>query len=197
MSHRHLAVSTSLVLLLALSGCASAAPGDAPAEATTSAAPTEAPATATPSSVPSAAPSIDPADYTCETILPAATLAVFAEQEADGFVLQADFVERSRNFGSDLVYFVDFGGILCQWGYPSGAEPVNYGFSALTADQKAERMARLTEGGFVAEETDRGTRLVNADPASFPDTYLFTDGYWFYGSDSDVLEILVTNVPVS
>jgi hypothetical protein len=153
-------------------------------------------ASAVPTATPSVAPVVDPADYTCETILPEATLAVFAEQEADGFVLQEDFIERSRNFGSDLVYFVDFGGILCQWGYPSGAEPVNYGFSAITTEQATTRITALTQGGFVVEEVDSGTRLVNADPVSFPDTYLFTDGYWFYGSDADMVDIIAANVPV-
>jgi hypothetical protein len=197
MSHRHLAAAAGLALLIMMTGCASATPDEAPAEASTStnsAAPSTSP---TPSSVPSATPTIDPADYTCETILPVATLAVFQDKASDGFVLQEDFEERSRNFGSDLVYFVDFGGILCQWGYPSGAEPVNYGFSEITDEQAAERMAQLTSGGYITEEDARGTLLVNADPVSFPDTYLFTDGFWFYGSDADILDILAANVPAA
>jgi hypothetical protein len=196
MSHRHLAAA-SLALIVFLTGCAGATPDEAPAEASTStnsAAPSTSP---TPSNVPSAAPTIDPADYTCETILPVATLAVFQDQASDGFVLQEDFEERSRNFGSDLIYFVDFGGILCQWGYPSGAEPVNYGFSEITEEQATERITQLTDGGFVVTDDERGTLLVNADPVSFPDTYLFTDDFWFYGSDADILDILAANVPAA
>jgi len=197
MLHRHLAVTASLALLLLVTGCASATPEAAPSDApdsATSAAPTT---SATPTAVPSAVPAIDPADYTCETILPNATLTVFKNQEAEGFVLQEDFVERSRNFGSDLVYFVDFGGILCQWGYPSGAEPINYGFSVLTEEQATARMTALTAGGYLAQDDPRGTLLVNADPVSFPDTYLFTEGYWFYGSDGDMLDIIAANVPAA
>jgi hypothetical protein len=148
--------------------------------------------TATATSAPPAV--VDPADYTCETILLPTILTDYQAKEIDGFTLQDDFIERTRNFGSNIINFVDFGGIICQWGYPAG-ETIDYGFSPITPEQEEAQLAQLTGGGFVETPDDRGTLLVNADPASITDTYLFTEGYWFYGSDGDVLDLIVDNIP--
>lgn len=189
-----LAVTTALTFGLA--GCASdttdtAEPAAPAASATSTTAPQES-STPTPTAT---AQAIDPDTYTCETILPPATLSVFAAQEKDGFTLQADFADRSRDFGSDLIYFVDFGGILCQWGYPSGTEPIDYGFSAITEEEATERTTSLIAGGFVETDDPRGTLLVNADSESFPGTYLFLDDYWIYASQPDMLDLITSNLP--
>jgi hypothetical protein len=192
MSHRRLAVAASLLALAVLTGCSSQPA--APASTSTPAAATSEPTvTATPTTVPTA--SVDPSEYTCETILSPTTLSVFVSKESSGFTLQADFEQRTRDFGGDLVYFADYGGILCQWAYPSGAEPVDYGFSPITPAETTERLAQLTDGGFVTSTHERGTLVTNADVASFPDTYLFMDGYWLYASDRDVLDLIVDNLP--
>lgn len=201
MSPRRLATITALVvsaaLAVSLAGCASDTAGAGSPESTSSAASPSAPQGSTTSTpTPTAtAEGIDPANFTCETILPPATLSVFAAQEKDGFTLQADFAERSRDFGSDLVHFVDFGGILCQWGYPSGTEPIDYGFSAITDAQATERITSLVAGGFVETDDPRGTMLVNADSESFPGTYLFLNGYWVYASQPDMLDLITSNLP--
>jgi hypothetical protein len=190
------ALAVTVVLSLALAGCASGsaepADTDAPVAPATS---TSAPASATEPSATPTARAMDPDNYTCETILPPATLSVFAAQEKDGFTLQDDFADRSRDFGSDLVYFVDFGGILCQWGYPSGTEPIDYGFSAITEAQATERITSLSAGGFVETDDPRGTLLVNVDTESFPGSYLFLDGYWVYASKPDMLDLITSNLP--
>jgi hypothetical protein len=193
-SHRRLSFTAGLALLLLATGCAAPSPDVSPAASSSAESSPVATPSAPTSTSPTPAPSIDPADYSCETILPEATLTVFQSREGEGFVLQDDFAERSRNFGSDLVYFVDFGGILCQWGYPSGTEPVDYGFSVITEEQATDRQSQLTPGGFVATDDERGTRLVNVDAVSFPETYLFADDFWFYASNPDMLDIIVTNV---
>lgn len=200
MSPRRLSTTASLavtvVLSIALAGCASGSAEQAESAApTTPATSTAAPAsTPKPSATPTAE-AMDPDNFTCETILPPATLSVFAAQEKDGFTLQADFAERSRDFGSDLVYFDDFGGILCQWGYPSGTEPIDYGFSAITEAQATERITSLTAGGFVETADPRGTLLVNIDTESFPGSYLFLNGYWVYASQPDMLDLITSNLP--
>jgi hypothetical protein len=176
--------------LAALTACSS---GTAPTELTPAPVVTATPrptptATSTPAAV------VDPADYTCETILLPTILADYEAKEIDGFTLQDDFVDRTRNFGGNIINFVDFGGIICQWGYPAG-ETIDYGFSPITPEQQDAQLAQLTGGGFVEEADDRGTLLVNADPASITETYLFTEGYWFYGSDRDVLDLIVDNIP--
>lgn len=200
MSPRRLSTIATLAVTTALTfglvGCASdttdtADPAAPAASATSTAAPQES-STPTPTAT---AQAIDPDTYTCETILPPATLSVFAAQEKDGFTLQADFADRSRDFGSDLIYFVDFGGILCQWGYPSGTEPIDYGFSAITEEEATERTTSLIAGGFVETDDPRGTLLVNADSESFPGTYLFLDDYWIYASQPDMLDLITSNLP--
>jgi hypothetical protein len=190
MSRRRLALAAGALLLTALTGCSAATTdaGSTPAPVAT------ATTTPTPTATPTPAATVDPEDYTCETILLPSILADYEAKEDDGFELQADFVERSRTFGAPIVDFVDYGGILCAWGYPSG-ETIDYGFSAITADQQADQLAQLMAGGFVEEPDDRGTLVVNVDPAAITDTYLFTEGYWFYGSDGDVLDLIVNNIP--
>jgi hypothetical protein len=189
------ALALAATLSLGLAGCganpAATGSGSAPASPATSTDGTDA---STPSATPTAE-AIDPANYTCETILPATTLAVFAGQEKDGFTLQADFVQRTRDFGSDLIYFVDYDGILCQWGYPSGTEPIDYGFSPITDADATERITRLSEGGFVETDDPRGILLLNADTESFPGSYLFFDGYWLYASQPDMLDLIAANLP--
>jgi len=190
MSRRRLALAAAALLLTALTGCASGSPDTVatPGPAATAV------ATPTATSTPTPVATIDPADYTCETILLPSILADYEAKEKDGFTLQADFIERSRNFGGTIVNFAEFGGILCQWGYPSG-ETIDYGFSAITDEKQADQLTQLMTGGFVEEPDDRGILLVNADPAAITETYLFTDGYWFYGSDRDVLDLIVDNIP--
>lgn len=190
MARRNLAAAAGLVVLLATAGCAPTTAGAAPTTAPTTAA-TSAPS-ATPGPVKS--PQFDPDGYTCESILPPASLAVFHSKTGEGFTLQDDFVERSRNFGGDLIYFADFGGILCQWAYPSGTQPVDYAFSSITEEQASARLAGLLAGGYVTTPDDRGTLVVNSDPVNFPATYLFMDGHWFYASDIRVLDLIVDSL---
>jgi hypothetical protein len=200
MSPRRLAPISALALAVALTavvtgcGAGSAETGNAAAPASPATS-TGAPQGQSTASATPTATALDPDNYTCETILPPTTLAVFAGQEKDGFTLQDDFAERSRAFGSDLVYFVDYNGILCQWGYPSGTEPIDYGFSAITAANATERIARLSEGGFVETDDPRGTLLINADTESFPGSYLFLDDYWLYASQPDMLDLIAANLP--
>ena len=189
MSRRGLVLVAAALLLTTLTGCSAGSPDTmtTPGPAATG------PASPTPTATTTAVAIIDPADYTCETILLPSILADFTAKEKDGFTLQADFIERSRNFGGQIVNFAEFGGILCQWGYPSG-ETIDYGFSAITDEQQADQLSQLMTGGFVEAPDDRGILLVNADPAAITETYLFTAGYWFYGSDRDVLDLIVDNI---
>jgi hypothetical protein len=195
MSRRPIVAAAGLLLLVALTGCS--ASSGTPESTGTAAGETAAPQE---SVTPSAASTSTPVagadtDYTCETILSPASLAVFEDQEADGFALQDDFVERSRNFGGNLVDFADFGGVLCQWSFPSGAGAVDYGYSPITEEQATTELDALIAGGYLTQSDKRGTLVVNEDAEAFPGTYLFTDGAWFYGSDKSVLNLVVDNMP--
>jgi hypothetical protein len=188
MSRRHLATAAGVLALVILTGCAQHPTTATPSSTAT---PTTAPAPAV-TSTPTPVASFVPQNFTCDSILSPAVLAQF--KKTKDFTLQGDFVARSRDYGGDLVNFVDYGGILCQWAYPSGDTPVNYAYSPITAAQAATQMSQLTDGGYVVKSDPRGTLVVNADVSQFPDTYLFINGYWFYGSDSDVLNLIVDNL---
>jgi len=184
-----LAIAAAALLGVVLSGCAgsgqkAAPPSSSPPPATT--------APVTPTPVPT--PTFVAKKYTCQSILPPPTLAVFTQKASDGFTLQKDYVERVHNFSPDLSQFSDWGGILCQWAYPNAEKSVDYGFSAITADQATTEQAQLTKNGYVGTAKDHGTVFANTDTTDFPDTYLFIDGYWFYASTTSLLDLIVDNV---
>ena len=78
---------------------------------------------------------------------------------------------------------------------PSSSTACCRRFSAIRAEQQADQLTQLATGGFIEEPDERGILMVNSDPAAITETYLFTDGYWFYGSDRDVLDLIVDNIP--
>ena len=144
---------------------------------------------------PTPTPTFAALQYTCENIIPPATLAVFKSKS--GFALQTDYLQRMKNIGSNLVTFNSYGGILCQWAYPDAQNSVDYAFSPITAAQATAQQSILTSSGYVGSKKDHGTLYANTDVADYPDEYLFIDGYWFQASSSDVMELLVDNVFVT
>jgi hypothetical protein len=179
----------ALAVAFAVSGCSQGHPSSSPKPTSkSSVAPTDTTPTPTPT------PTFVPAKYTCDSLLPPATLAVFKSKASDGFALQPDFTQRVHNYDPNLSLFDDYGGILCQWAYPEGGNPVDYGFSPITAAQSTTEQTTLTTNGYVASKGDNGTLLANPDTTDFPDTYLFIDGYWFYASEKSLLDLIVENV---
>jgi hypothetical protein len=169
--------------------------------ATPTAAPTSAPTTtaAPPTSTPkpSPTPTFAALKYTCNSILPPATLAVFKSKQSAGFTLQNDYLQRMQNIGSQLVAFNTYGGILCQWAYPDSSNNVAYGFSPITNAQADTQEQALTANGYVGTQKDHGTLYANTDATDFPDEYLFINGYWMQGSTDSVMQLLVDNVFVT
>ncbi len=184
-----LAATVALAIAALLAGCAQ--PTATPPKTT---APTTAATSAPPTPTPVPTPTFIAKKYTCSNILPPATLAVFKSKESAGFTLQKDYVERVHNFSPDLSQFADWGGILCQWAYPETQNSVDYGFSAITAQQTTTEQEQLTKNGYVGTAKDHGTVYANTDTTDFPDTYLFIDGYWFYASTNTLLGLIVDNV---
>lgn len=184
-----LAIAAALVACVLLAGCSqNGTKASAPAHSKPA-------ATKTPSAPkPTPTPTFVAKTYTCESILPPATLAVFKQKQSAGFTLQKDYVQRVHNFSPDLAQFSDWGGILCQWAYPDAQNGVDYGFSAITADQATTEQAQLTKNGYVGTAEDHGMVFANADTKDFPDNYLFIDGYWFYASSTSLLDLIVDNV---
>jgi hypothetical protein len=186
---RALAGALALLMAVLLVGCAQPGTGGAP---TSTPAPSASQAPATPTPAPT--PTFVVKTYTCQSILPPPTLAVFQSKQSAGFTLQKDYVQRVHNFSPDLSQFDDWGGILCQWAYPETQNSVDYGFSAITAQQATTEQAGLTRNGYVGTAKDHGMVFANTDTTDFPDTYLFIDGYWFYASTTSLLDLIVENV---
>jgi hypothetical protein len=180
-----------LAVATALAGCSS--PG-APAP-THSATKTVSSPHSTPKPTPT--PTFAALNYTCNTILPPATLAVFKSKESAGFTLQSDYLQRMQNIGSNLVAFSTYGGILCQWSYPDSSNSVDYAFSPITSDQATTQQATLTSTGYVGTAKDHGTLYANTDTTDYPDEYLFIHGYWIQAGSDSVMQLLLDNVFVS
>jgi hypothetical protein len=181
----------ALATLATLAGCSPTS------SAPPSSSPTKTAAQGSPSPTPTPTPTFAALKYTCDSILPPATLAVFKGKKSAGFTLQSDYLERMQNIGSNLVSFSTYGGILCQWSYPDSSSNVDYAFSAITADQVTTQQQTLTSTGYVGTTKDHGVLFANTDTANYPDEYLFIDGYWFQASSDSVMQLLVDNVFVA
>ena len=181
------------ILLAALAGVTavgltSCAP-TATAANTNSPAPTAAATNAAP--VPTPTPTFVVSKYTCDSILPPPTLAVFQSKKSAGFTLQDDYLQRMQNIGSDLVLFSTYGGILCQWAYPDSSKSVDYAFSPITDAEASSEQTKISANGYSATAADHGQLWANSDTTDYPDEYLFISGYWFHASSDDVMALLV------
>jgi hypothetical protein len=174
--------------VLAIAGCSaktSSTPTPEPSK-------TAAAAHATPTPTPT--PTFAALNYTCNSILPPATLAVFKSKNSAGFTLQGDYLQRMQNIASPLVAFDTYGGILCQWSYSDSSESVNYAFSPITSANAASQQSALRAIGYTGTAKDHGTLYANSDTSDYPDEYLFIDGYWLQASSDSVMQLLVDNV---
>jgi hypothetical protein len=182
-------------LVLAVSGVLAGCSSTPTPKPTTTPSKSLAPAKSSPTPTPT--PTFAALNYTCNSILPPATLAVFKQKKSAGFVLQSDYLQRMQNIGSNLVSFSTYGGILCQWSYPDAENSVDYAFSAITSEQASTQQGTLTSTGYAGTAKDHGTLYVNSDTADYPEEYLFIQGYWFQASSDDVMQLLVDNVFVA
>jgi hypothetical protein len=184
-------ITVAVATLAALAGCSSTPTSTATAKPTKSSVHTSGAPTPTPT------PTFAALKYTCNSILPPATLVVFKSKQSAGFTIQNDYLQRMQNIGSNLVAFDTYGGILCQWAYPDSSNSVDYAFSAITAAQATTQQDFLTSTGFTGAAKDHGMLFANPDVTDFPDQYLFIDGYWLQASSDKVMQLLVDNVFVA
>jgi hypothetical protein len=166
--------SATTVCVAALAVClAGCAPTTAPVDpGPTPTAPAE------PSGGPTSAPPVDdePAAATCENVLDAASIDAFASH---GYTLSDDFVERGRDQGWPIMAFVNYGGILCQWGYANSDASEYYGLSEITPEGVAAETARLTAEGFAREPHPAGELFIGPPTEGFQEHYLFAGDHWF------------------
>ena len=150
-------------------------PGCAPTSDDVDSAPTQT-ATAQPTAGPTTASSPSPAAATCENVLDAASIDAFASH---GYTLSDDFVERGRDQGWPIVAFVDYGGVLCQWGVTDSDASEYYGLSEITPDGVATETVRLTAEGFSREPHAGGELFIGQPTEGIREHYLFAGDHWF------------------
>jgi len=143
------------------------------------------------SNAPSATASEEPAAAvtpTCETLW---TAEYIDRAAAVGYTLNTEWTGATEAEGfSELVPFVDNGGIVCIWGSPEFPEqPVAYAWSAIDAEQSlALQNAFDAEGLTRTEVTDGVAYAREATVDTAIGGYLFRDGDWFFTTDFADLE---------
>jgi hypothetical protein len=187
---RAAAAAVAVCAAIALAGCS----GSGARTPTAKPKPTT---SATSGPTPTPTPTFAARQYTCDSLIPPATLTVFKQKAGAGFALQTDYLQRMKNIGSNLVMFNTYGGILCQWAYSDAQNSVDYAFSPITDAQATTQQATLVSTGYVSAKKDHGTLFANTDVADYPDEYLFIDGYWLQASSDDVMQLLADNVFVT
>lgn len=181
----------AIVSCLLVAGCAATAPADPdPAGAPgSSAASPEAstPPVPSPTPIPTPAPTPQPfiapaavsaTRWACEALLDAATID---EYLAAGFMFTEDFADRMVAEGQRIGLFVEYGGVVCQWGVPNSGDSVVYGQSSITEANAAAVVAGLVAEGYTREAAHGGELycLVDDEERVREDCFLFAGGDWF------------------
>lgn len=171
--NRAAAVVLSAALMASLAGCTIGGPSSAP-----STTPPPAPATSAPAETPG------PAIADCDDLVSPSAQKRYG---AAGWALSEDFVQRMVDQQSHLVTFVDYGGALCQWGFPASDDTDVLAGSAIDAAQQAEQRAYLEGEGFALDQHNGADRYtVTTD--TYTEIYLFAGDYWFYGSSEEAVD---------
>ncbi|BDV30929.1 hypothetical protein [Microbacterium terricola] len=187
LSRLGIALVLAATAALATTACSPASPTEAaPTESTVPSGNATSPA---PSPTPTSSEAAPPADdATCETIIPAETVADFEEL---GWTSQ---VEPFILGGTELE-----GGIQCKWGELEAATDhiQMFGWAPVTPDQAIAAEEQLVADGWMREESPEGIYVTeSADTAIYTDdegygwTYLFGDG-WVKFADTKQSILLV------
>lgn len=175
--------------MLTLAACGSGADPDPTPDATAAPPPAPSPTTA-PSEQPEPEPE-QPAELTCESIIPT---AVVDEFEAAGWTFREDIIRIGAVEVADSVH--------CVWGDFSTANDLVVVFASGLISPADAQIAQeeLRGSGWIFEDGDDGTVYVTEDPAhglftededGYGMTYLFGDG-WLTFADTKQGLLLVT-----
>lgn len=211
-------IVTTIAVCLVLAGCtgspvlnpgASGAPSASPrpsaspsptASPAPSATPTPTPsssATPTPSPTPAPAPTAAPAEPNdaCAGLIDAETTARFADSAGSGWAPIDDFGDRMVAEGNVIGLFVEYGGVACQWGFPSSSDAFNYGYSPISAANAASVKSRLLAEGHVQSAALGGELYclpVELSPVGGESCFLFEGDEWFYSNVASELGMIVS-----
>ncbi|MCU1424655.1 MAG: hypothetical protein JWM51_946 [Microbacteriaceae bacterium] len=98
-----------------------------------------------------------------------------------GWLATDDLYERSAMSGGMIAHFVDYGGLLCQWGIPRTDATDIYGASPINAAQSKTHQAELVAQGWEMSEQFGGTVYQKERvEQSGHESFLFLDDHWFY-----------------
>ena len=154
-------IGIGMALVLALAGCVSAKNEPQATQSNSSSA-------TSPAATPSEEPATAPEPVSCDTIIPAETIAAY--EALDNF----DLIETPLDSGEQ---FRDLGGIQCAWGKPRTDTLNVFSWSPITPELAAAKQAELEAEGFVRQDIAEGAEYAQ-DPADWGVHFVFSDGYW-------------------
>ncbi|MCU1556522.1 MAG: hypothetical protein JWN09_517 [Microbacteriaceae bacterium] len=141
---------------------------------------------ASPSSAPSESPT--PVALSCENIV---TPAAYTDLTTGENEFSYDFETRMREENNDLVRFLDYGGVACQWGHPNSDTVVVLAYSPITEEQAVAERQYLTDKGWKqSKQADGSDTWATPDLESYlgnQPTYVFRPGNWRYALDASSL----------
>ncbi len=173
-----------LLILAGLTGCASPTI-DAPASTPEPSASASLPPA--PSPTPTRAP------VTCQTLV---TPTALQKLTSGGSEFTADFEEKVRSepavFG--LRTFLDYGGIVCQWGFPNSDSVTVLAYSPLTVEQATLVRTNLLSDGWTPATQHDGSKIwttTNLDSyMGYHPAYVVAAGSWRYVLDISAMGYL-------
>ncbi|GAA1470328.1 hypothetical protein [Microbacterium thalassium] len=173
--------------MLAVTACSTAA--DPEAEPTAAVSETPIAVADEPESTPEPAPAGDATEVTCESMLPASTVADFAS---------IGWTYQEQPFWAGEVELAD--GVLCVWAdyeAQAGDHLQMFGWSPIDADSAVTAQDSLLSQGWIREEDEQGVYItenpettIATDADGYGMTFLFGDG-WVKMSDTKQGIILV------
>lgn len=183
--HRLGVIAVVLTSALLVAGCSAPAPEPDPTE-TTASTPTSSPEPE-PDDTSTEAPIAE--DATCETIIPAETVADF---ESIGWTVQAD------RFYLGELEIAD--GLQCVWADfdgPAGDHVQLFGWAPITASQAETAQAELEGQGWIREDGAEGVYItenpdttIAVDDEGYGLTYLFGDGWVIFADTKQGLLLI-------
>ena len=134
---------------------------------------------------------------TCTNLLDASTVA---EYEANDWVGRGDAFTQNIIDAPDqeIRGFLENGGIACAWGRPTQDEGVSmFGYGPITPEQADVQRQKFIERGLVRTAYQGGETWTAIDGNHYG-TWVFGDGYWAMGSESqlgNVIDEVIANAP--
>ncbi|MET4781704.1 hypothetical protein [Glaciihabitans sp. UYNi722] len=106
---------------------------------------------------------------------------------SDGSIYFPNFADRMRESHDSLEAFLDYGGVLCQWGRPNTDTGLVLAYSTITDSDSTLQKQQLSGSGWAMTKSGSGEeRWSPVDLEGYlglTPVYIFESGSWRYASD--------------